>query len=124
MANVFENHSSAAQMRHDPDRSAPLTAAPKPDTHASADPALASTPPEADASTSITIGDSSIRLECNCTIIAAAELRADGMWQASNWPHLLDRNQAITALAIAELLARGLASSDPVMTALYAELPS
>jgi hypothetical protein len=70
---------------------------------------------------SITISDHSMVLEINGAIVAAAT-ECDGGWRVGGWPRLLDRNQAITALTIAELLRIGVDIDDPVVTALRAEL--
>ncbi len=43
-------------------------------------------------------------------------------WEVSHWPRFFDRNQAITALAVTELLESGRDSSDPVVKALREEL--
>ena len=40
----------------------------------------------------------------------------------SHWPRFFDRNQAITALTITELLESGRDSTDPAVTALRDEL--
>jgi hypothetical protein len=44
-------------------------------------------------------------------------------WIASTCPHSLTRNQAITALTIAELLATGHSDNDLIVVALREELP-
>jgi hypothetical protein len=48
--------------------------------------------------------------------------RVDGWWEVSHWPRFFDRNQAITALTVTELLESGRDSNDPVMKALREEL--
>jgi hypothetical protein len=53
----------------------------------------------------------------------ATATRTAGHWTASTWPHNLTRNQAITALTIAECLATSHADNDPLVVALRAELP-
>jgi len=40
----------------------------------------------------------------------------------SHWPRFFDRNQAITALTVTELLESGCGSNDPVVKALREEL--
>jgi len=55
-------------------------------------------------------------------IIATARQRADGWWEVSRWPRFFDRNQAITALTITELLEAGYHNNDPVVIALRQEL--
>ena len=61
-------------------------------------------------------------LEVAGTVVADARQRADGHWQVSNWPTLLDRNQAITALTITELRECGYRSDNPLVIALKDEL--
>jgi hypothetical protein len=53
----------------------------------------------------------------------ATATRIAGRWTASTWPHNLTRNQAITALTIAECLATGHDHDDLLVTALRSELP-
>ena len=48
--------------------------------------------------------------------------RAGGWWQVSHWPRFFNRNQAITALVVTELLESGRDSSDPVVRSLREEL--
>jgi len=47
--------------------------------------------------------------------IATATERVDGWWEVSHWPRFFDRNQAITALTVTELLESGRDSNDPVV---------
>ena len=54
---------------------------------------------------SIKINDGFMCLEIDGTVIATARERADGWWEVSHWPRFFDRNQAITALTVTELLA-------------------
>ncbi len=49
-------------------------------------------------------------------------MRADGWWEVSHWPRFFDRNQAITALAVTELLESGRDNNGPVVMALREEL--
>lgn len=49
-------------------------------------------------------------------------MRADGRWEVSHWPRFVDRNQAITALTVTELLESGHDGNDPVVKALREEL--
>ncbi|XVQ10057.1 hypothetical protein ACQP1W_47345 [Spirillospora sp. CA-255316] len=69
----------------------------------------------------IKINDTRMTLTVNDAVIANAAL-VDGVWHVSTWPTPLNRNQAITALTIAELLATGLDESDPVVISLREEL--
>jgi hypothetical protein len=39
-------------------------------------------------------------------------------WEVSHWPRFFDRNQALTALTITELLENGRDSNDPLVLAL------
>jgi len=48
--------------------------------------------------------DGFMSLEINGTVIATARELAGGWWQVALWFRLFDRNQAITALTIIELL--------------------
>jgi hypothetical protein len=68
------------------------------------------------------ISDDHMALETGGQIIAEAKVTGDGRWKASNWPELLDRNQAITALTVTELLECGYPSDHPVVVALRDEL--
>jgi len=69
----------------------------------------------------IKIDEYHMTLEINGRVIATAKERSGG-WEVTCWPRLFDRNQAITALTIAELLESGHASDDPVVIALREEL--
>jgi hypothetical protein len=57
-------------------------------------------------------------LEVDGTILATARKRVGGLREVSHWPRFFDRNQAITALTITELLEGGHDSDDPVVRAL------
>jgi hypothetical protein len=72
----------------------------------------------------IRIGDGIMRLEIDGKVVATATERPGGWWEVTYWPRFFDRNQAITALTITELLESGRDSNDPVMTALRQELPN
>jgi hypothetical protein len=72
----------------------------------------------------IRIGDGIMHLEIDGRIVAAATERAGGWWEVSCWPRFFDRNQAITALTVTELLERGRDSNDPLVAALRQELLS
>jgi hypothetical protein len=71
---------------------------------------------------SIKISDDCMCLEIDGIVIATAWMRADGWWEVSHWPRFFDRNQAITALTVTELLQSGRDSKDPVVKALREEL--
>ena len=70
----------------------------------------------------IEITDDFIRLRNGDRIIATARKRADGWWEVSHWPRFFDRNQAITALTVTELLEAGRDKNDPLVLALREEL--
>jgi hypothetical protein len=72
----------------------------------------------------IKISDHHMQLEINGLIIATAIEDAQGWWEVTHWPRFFRRDQAITALTVTELLTTGHDSSDPVVTALRAELMS
>ena len=63
-----------------------------------------------------------MRLDIDGAGVATARKRADGWWEASYWPRLFDRDQAITALTITELLYSGRDGDDPLVRALREEL--
>jgi hypothetical protein len=71
---------------------------------------------------SIRIDDGFMSLEIDGRVIATARERAGGRWEVSYWPRFFDRNQAITALTITELLESGRGSDDPVVAALREQL--
>jgi hypothetical protein len=70
----------------------------------------------------IKINDGFLCLEADGQVTAAARRRAGGWQEVSYWPRFCDRSQAITAVAVTELLASGRGSSDPVASALREEL--
>ena len=70
----------------------------------------------------IKIDEDMMTLEIGGAVIATARQRPDGWWEVSYWPRFFDRNQAITALTITELLEIGHSNDDPVVTALREEL--
>ena len=70
----------------------------------------------------IEITDDLMCLHDGNRIIATATKRADGWWEVSHWPRFFDRNQAITALTITELLEMGRSRDDPLVIALREEL--
>ena len=71
---------------------------------------------------SIKITDSLMRLEINGSVIATAQRREDSWWEVTRWPRFLDRNQAVTALTVTELLATGHSADDLLIVALREEL--
>ena len=71
---------------------------------------------------SIKIDDGFMCLEIDGKVIATARERADGWWEVSHWPRFFDRNQAITALIVTELLGSGRDSNDPLVLSLREEL--
>jgi len=70
----------------------------------------------------IRIGDGVMRLEIDGRVVATATERAGGWWEVIYWPRFFDRNQAITALTVTELLESGRDAGDPVVAALREEL--
>jgi hypothetical protein len=70
----------------------------------------------------IKIEDDLMSLVVDGAVVATARNRADGWWEVSRWPRFFDRNQAITALTITELLDSGRDNDDPVVRALREEL--
>ena len=55
-------------------------------------------------------------------MVATATERAGGWWEVTYWPRFFDRNQAITALTVTELLETGRDSDDPLVPVLREEL--
>jgi hypothetical protein len=70
----------------------------------------------------IKIDEGFISLEIDGEVVATAWQRSGGWWEVSCWPKFLDRNQAITALTVTELLHTGHGNDDPVVVALREEL--
>ena len=70
----------------------------------------------------IRIGDGTVQLDIDGRILGTATERAGGWWEVTYWPRFFDRNQAITALTVTELLESGRDSNDPVVAALRQEL--
>jgi hypothetical protein len=62
----------------------------------------------------VRIGDGFMRLEIDGRVVATATERIGGWWEVTYWPRFFDRNQAITALTVTELLETGCDSDDPV----------
>ena len=72
----------------------------------------------------IRIGEGIMHLEIDGRVVATATERVGGWWEVTHWPRFFDRNQAITALTVTELLESGHDSNDPVVAALRQELLS
>ena len=70
----------------------------------------------------IRIGDGIMHLEIDGRVVATATERVGGWWEVTYWPRFFDRNQAITALTVTELLESGRDSNDPLVAALREEL--
>ena len=70
----------------------------------------------------IKIHDDYMALEIDGRVIATANKRGGGWWEVTYWPRFFDRNQAITALTVTELLETGYRNDDPLVTALREEL--
>jgi len=70
----------------------------------------------------IRIGEGIMRLEIDGRVVATATERGGGWWAVTHWPRVFDRNQAITALTVTELLESGRDSNEPVVVALRQEL--
>jgi hypothetical protein len=60
--------------------------------------------------------------EVDGSVVATAVRTDDTRWAVSTWPTSLTRNQAITALTIAERLATGYGDDDPFVAAWREEL--
>jgi hypothetical protein len=67
------------------------------------------------------INDDSMSLEVNGAMVKAA-IRLDNLWRVTGWPRLLTRNEAITALTLAEWLLSGRCADVPCVTAWREEL--
>ena len=70
----------------------------------------------------IRIGEGVMQLEIDGRIVATATERTCGWWEVTYWPRFFDRNQAITALTVTQLLESGRDSNDPLVVALRGEL--
>jgi hypothetical protein len=67
------------------------------------------------------INDDSMSLEINGATVEAA-VRLDNLWRVTGWPRLLTRNEAITALVLAERLLAGYGDDDPFVAGWQEEL--
>ena len=70
----------------------------------------------------IKIDDGFMSLEIDGKVVATAREHTGGWWEVSHWPRFFDRNQAITALTVTELLETGRDSNDQLVLALREEL--
>ena len=68
------------------------------------------------------INEDNMTLEVDGAVIATARRIPGGWWEVSHWPRFFDRNQAITALTVTELLSTGHRSDDPLVIALREKL--
>jgi hypothetical protein len=71
---------------------------------------------------SIKINGDVTYLEIDGRAIASARERANGWWEVSHWRRFFDRDRAITALTVTELLHSGRGHNDPLVRALREEL--
>jgi hypothetical protein len=70
----------------------------------------------------LTITEDQMILHADGVALAGASRRSDGRWDVSTWPVPLGRDQAITALTITELLARGHPTDHPLVVTFRSEL--
>jgi hypothetical protein len=70
----------------------------------------------------IKIDDDCMTLEIGGEVISQARRRAVERWEVTNSPKFFTRNQAITALIVAELLESGRGDDDPRVAAFREEL--
>jgi len=70
----------------------------------------------------ITIYDDCMTLEIGGEVISQARRRPGGWWEVDCWPGFFDRDQAITALTVTELLETEHGCDDPLVVALREEL--
>ena len=70
----------------------------------------------------IKINEDQMALQIDGRVIATATQRDGGWWEVAYWPRFFDRNQAITALTVTELLETGYRNDDPLVIALREEL--
>jgi hypothetical protein len=71
---------------------------------------------------SININVDVMSVEINGEVIAIASYVGGGEWMVDAWPRYFDRNQAITALTLAERVAVGYGDNDAVVIAWREEL--
>lgn len=65
----------------------------------------------------IKIDEDLMVLEIGGVVIATARQWPEGWREVNHWPRFFDRDQAITALTVADLLETGYRSDHPVVTA-------
>ena len=70
---------------------------------------------------SIKINEDSMSLEIKGAEVVAA-VRLANLWRVTGWPRLLSRNEAITALVLAERLLAGYGDDDPFVAGWREEL--
>jgi hypothetical protein len=70
----------------------------------------------------ITITEDFMTLEIDGRPAVTAVRQPGGRWQVTDWPGCYDRDQAITALTITELLQGGYPADHPLVSALREEL--
>jgi hypothetical protein len=70
----------------------------------------------------IRIGDRFMSLDIDGRVVVTATERASAWWEVTYQPRFFDRNQAITALTVTELLESGRDSSDSLVSVLRDEL--
>lgn len=70
----------------------------------------------------IKIDDDLMTLEIGGEVISQARRRPGGWWEVTHWPRFFDRDQAVTALTVTEVLETGRARDDPLVAALRKEL--
>jgi hypothetical protein len=70
----------------------------------------------------LTITETRMVLHNDGVPVAHGELCTDGRWEVSTWPVPLSRDQAITALTTAKLLARGHSPDHPWLVTFRNEL--
>lgn len=70
----------------------------------------------------IKIDDDQMRLLVDGKLIAVAERQSGDWWEVNYLPKFFDRNRAITALTVTELLEIGYANDHPLVTTLREEL--
>jgi hypothetical protein len=70
----------------------------------------------------IRIGDGIMQLEIDGRVVATATERSGGWWEVMYWQWFFNRNQAITALTVTELLESSRDSNAPLVAALRQEL--
>jgi hypothetical protein len=71
---------------------------------------------------SIKINEDCMTLEIDGAVIATATCVGGHEWAVDTWPRYFTRNQAITALSLAERLAMGYGEYDPRVIAWREEL--